>query len=133
MAFYKIAPENIVVFYDELDLPPGKSRAKKGGGSGGHNGIKSIDQNIGQDYWRVRLGIGHPGRPEMVSSYVLNPFAKSDAEWLERLLDEIAREAPLAVDGKIDLMMTRVAEAMRPLIEPKDKETKEKKEQGNGI
>lgn len=130
MAFYKIAPQNIVVFYDELDLPPGKSRAKKGGGSGGHNGIKSIDQNIGQDYWRVRLGIGHPGRPEMVSSYVLGDFAKADAEWLERLMDECAREAPLIVDGKIDLMMTRVAEAMRPLIEPKKEE---KKEQGNGI
>lgn len=129
MAFYKIAPANIVVFYDELDLPPGKSRAKKAGGSGGHNGIKSIDQNIGPDYWRIRLGIGHPGRPEMVSSYVLNDFAKADGEWLERLLDELAREAPHIVDGKIDLMMTRVAEAMRPLIEPKE----DKKEQKNGI
>ncbi len=132
MAFYKIAPENIVVFYDELDLIPGKSRAKKGGGSGGHNGIKSIDQNIGSDYWRVRLGIGHPGRPEMVSSYVLHPFEKNDAAWLEKLLDEVAREAPLIIENKIDLMMTRVAEAMRPLIGPK--ETKEEtKEQGHGI
>lgn len=130
MAFYKIAPENVVVFYDELDLPPAKSRAKKGGGSGGHNGIKSIDQHIGQNYWRVRLGIGHPGRPEMVSSYVLNDFAKADAPWLEALLDEIAREAPLIIDGKIDLMMTRVAEAMRPHIEKNEEKIKEQK---NGI
>lgn len=130
MAFYKIAPENVVVFYDELDLPPGKSRAKKGGGSGGHNGIKSIDQNIGQDYWRVRLGIGHPGRPEMVSGYVLNDFAKADAPWLEALFDEIAREAPLIIDGKIDLMMTRVAEAMRPHVEKNEEKIKEQK---NGI
>lgn len=130
MAFYKIAPENVVVFYDELDLPPAKSRAKKGGGSGGHNGIKSIDQNIGQNYWRVRLGIGHPGRPEMVSGYVLNDFAKADAPWLEALFDEIAREAPLITEGKIDLMMTRVAEAMRPHIEKNEEKIKEQK---NGI
>lgn len=94
MAFFKIPPENVVVFYDELDLPPGKIRVKQGGGSGGHNGIKSIDQSLGnKDYWRVRIGIGHPGDKNRVSGYVLSDFDKADKDWLGRLLPEIARYA----------------------------------------
>ena len=88
--FYKIPPEDIVVIYDELDLAPGKVKLKKGGGSGGHNGIKSLDAHIGKDYRRLRLGIGHPGDKNRVSNYVLGDFAKADHTWLEPLLDAIA-------------------------------------------
>lgn len=128
-AFYKIPLERIVVFYDELDLVPGKCRAKKGGGSGGHNGIKSIDQHLGPDYWRIRLGIGHPGRPEMVSSYVLNDFIREDDAWLDILLEAIGREAPLIVQGKLELMMTRLAQA----LPRNEKENDKEKEEKNGI
>lgn len=124
-AFYKIAPENIVVFYDELDLIPGKVRVRKAGGSGGHNGIRSIDEHLGQDYWRVRIGIGHPGDKDMVSPYVLGDFAKADRAWIEKLLPEIAEQAPLLTEGKSELFMTRVAQAV-PVKE-------EKKEKQNGI
>lgn len=124
-AFYKIAPENIVVFYDELDLVPGKLRIKKAGGSGGHNGIKSIDEHLGPDYWRVRMGIGHPGDKDMVSPYVLGDFAKADREWLEPLLDAVAKNAALMASGQGELFMTRVAQAV-PVKE-------EKKEKQNGI
>lgn len=98
--FYKIPPEDVVVIYDELDLAPGKLRIKKGGGSGGHNGIKSIDAHIGKDYRRVRLGIGHPGDKKLVSGYVLHDFAKADYIWLEPLLDAVANCADTLVKGE---------------------------------
>ncbi|MDD9900721.1 MAG: aminoacyl-tRNA hydrolase [Alphaproteobacteria bacterium] len=109
MAFYKIKPENIVVLYDELDLAPGKVRVKMAGGSGGHNGIKSIDSHIGQNYWRVRMGIGHPGDKNRVSGYVLNDFAKADEAWLEKLLDVVADEAGRLVKPDMEGFMTAVA------------------------
>lgn len=91
--FYKIDPEHIVVFYDELDLSPGQVKVKKGGGSGGHNGIKSIDSCLGdKEYWRVRIGIGHPGDKNRVSGYVLSNFPKSDYEWLDELLPAMGKE-----------------------------------------
>ncbi len=86
MRFYKLAPEDITVFHDELDLAPGKVRLKTGGGHAGHNGLRSLHQHIGPDYNRVRLGIGHPGHKDMVARYVLHDFAKSDAGWLDNLL-----------------------------------------------
>ena len=92
--FYKIEPENIVVFYDELDLNPGQIKVKKAGGSGGHNGIKSMDKCLStQEYWRVRIGIGHPGDKNRVSGYVLSDFAKADYEWLDELIPAIGKEA----------------------------------------
>jgi PTH1 family peptidyl-tRNA hydrolase len=91
--FYKITPNRIVVFHDELDLPPGAVRVKTGGGDAGHNGLKSITQHIGANYRRVRLGIGHPGDRDLVSPYVLGDFAKADHTWLEPLLDALAAEA----------------------------------------
>ena len=75
-AFYKIRPENIIIFYDELDLAPGKLRVKQGGGANGHNGLKSIDAHLGKNYWRVRMGIGRPEDKERVTGYVLGNFAK---------------------------------------------------------
>ena len=98
--FYKIPLENIVVIYDELDLAPGKVKIKKGGGSGGHNGIKSLDAHIGKDYRRVRLGIGHPGDKNRVSNYVLGDFAKADHAWLEPLLDAVALTMDTLANGE---------------------------------
>lgn len=86
MRFYKLDSTDVVVFHDELDLAPGKVRVKAGGGHAGHNGLRSIHDHIGAAYDRVRLGIGHPGRKEMVSAYVLSDFAKSEADWLDDVL-----------------------------------------------
>ncbi|WP_299898496.1 aminoacyl-tRNA hydrolase [uncultured Ruegeria sp.] len=86
MRFYKLDSTDVVVFHDELDLAPGKVRVKVGGGHAGHNGLRSIHDHIGAAYDRVRLGIGHPGRKEMVSAYVLSDFAKSEADWLDDVL-----------------------------------------------
>jgi PTH1 family peptidyl-tRNA hydrolase len=130
-AFYKIAPENITVFHDELDLLPGKTRIKKGGGAGGHNGLKSIDDHLGPDYWRVRLGIGHPSDKDMVSPYVLANFAKDEAPWLEALIKSLSLHAPMLVRGDTDGYMTKVAQDMGP-FKAKEKE-EEKKEKQNGI
>jgi PTH1 family peptidyl-tRNA hydrolase len=111
-AFYKIPPGDIVVFHDELDLAPGKVRVKKGGGSGGHNGIKSIDEHLGPEYWRVRLGIGHPGDRNLVSPYVLSDFFRADREWLEPLIDAVGGNAALLCERKGELFMTKAAQAM---------------------
>jgi PTH1 family peptidyl-tRNA hydrolase len=114
MRFYNLDPENLIVLYDELDLVPGKVRIKTGGGTGGHNGIRSIDAHCGKDYRRVRLGIGHPGTKNRVTGYVLGDFAKADSEWLEPLLDEIARNADLLVKGDNAGFMNKVATGVRP-------------------
>ncbi|MEB3702476.1 Aminoacyl-tRNA hydrolase [Candidatus Bealeia paramacronuclearis] len=93
--FYKIPTEKIFVFHDDLDLAPGKIKMKQGGGHGGHNGLKSLDSHIGKNYWRIRLGIGHPGHKDMVSDYVLHPFSKKEMMDLGPLLSTIADEAHL--------------------------------------
>lgn len=95
LRFYKLDLDAVTVFYDELDLGPGKVRVKRGGGSGGHNGIKSLDAHCGADYQRVRIGIGHPGHKDRVHNYVLGDFAKADQEWLDPLLDAMADHADL--------------------------------------
>lgn len=109
MRFYKLGPADIVVLYDELDLPPGKVRVKTGGGAGGHNGIRSIDSHCGNSYRRVRIGIGHPGDKARVHGHVLGDFAKVDAEWLEPLLDDIAQHFPLLAKGDDSTFMNRMA------------------------
>ena len=91
--FYKINSQDIVVFHDELDLSPGKCRFKLSGGHAGHNGLKSIHSHIGENYKRIRLGIGHPGQKDLVSKYVLENFSKKEQHWLEKLLKKIAVEA----------------------------------------
>ena len=114
-AFYKLPPEAIAVFHDELDLVPGKMRVKFGGGAAGHNGLRSMDRQLGaQDYWRVRLGIGHPGAKDRVLPYVLGDFGKADLEWLLPFLDAIADAAPLLAAGKAPDFMTRVALLTQP-------------------
>lgn len=114
LRFYKIEPEQVIVIYDEIDLRPGKVRVKQGGGAGGHNGIRSIDAHIGKDYWRVRLGVGHPGEKERVKGHVLRDFAKADGEWLDKLLDAVASELPLLIEGDDGAFMSRVAHLTAP-------------------
>ncbi len=94
MRFYKLESTDVVVFHDELDLAPGKVRVKAGGGHAGHNGLRSIHDHIGAAYDRVRLGIGHPGRKEMVSAYVLSDFAKAESDWLDDVLRGVSDGAP---------------------------------------
>jgi len=109
-AFYKLTPEAIVAFHDELDLAPGKLRVKNGGGAAGHNGLRSMDRILGtQDYWRVRLGIGHPGSKDRVLGYVLGNFDNDDKQWLIPLLDAVADAAGLLAQGKHPDFMTSVA------------------------
>ncbi|POF29793.1 aminoacyl-tRNA hydrolase [Roseibium marinum] len=126
MRFYKLEPEDIFVIYDELDLPPGKFRMKKGGGHGGHNGIRSISDHIGPDYRRLRLGIGHPGDKNLVSNYVLGHFAKSDRDWLDPLLAEIADNASLLAEGKDSQFANKLTLA----LEPEKAKRKEKSDPG---
>ncbi|MEP1932650.1 MAG: aminoacyl-tRNA hydrolase [Roseibium sp.] len=114
MRFYKVEPEDIVVIYDELDLPPAKFRMKKGGGHGGHNGLRSISAHIGPDYRRLRLGIGHPGDKKLVSNYVLGDFSKADHKWLDPLLTEVADQAELLADGKDSQFANKLTLALEP-------------------
>ena len=109
-AFYKLPPEAITAFHDELDLVPGKTRVKKGGGAAGHNGLRSMDRQLGvPDYWRVRLGIGHPGVKERVMPHVLGDFSRADRVWLTPFLDAVADAAPLLAAARPADFMTRVA------------------------
>ena len=109
-AFYKLPADAITAFHDELDLAPGKVRVKRGGGAAGHNGLRSMDRMLGtNDYWRVRIGIGHPGMKEFVTGHVLGDFAKGDRDWVIRVLDAIAEGAPLLAGGKPEDFMTKVA------------------------
>lgn len=99
LRFFKLAPEDVTVFHDELDLAPAKCRVKQGGGHAGHNGLRSIHGHIGEAYRRVRLGIGHPGQKDRVAGYVLSDFAKADADWLEDMMRGLSDGAPaLAAD-----------------------------------
>ena len=97
--FYKIGPERIIVFHDELDLPFGQVRVKKGGGHAGHNGLKSIDENIGTDYFRIRIGISHPGEKEKVTGHVLGDLSKEDAEILQKILTSVAENISTLIEG----------------------------------
>jgi peptidyl-tRNA hydrolase, PTH1 family len=99
--FFKLGAGDVTVFQDELELPPGKLRVKAGGGIAGHNGLRSISAHIGNDYRRVRLGIGHPGVKELVHGHVLSDFAKADMPWVEALCDAVADNAEL-LTGKRD-------------------------------
>ena len=97
--FYKISPERIIVFHDELDLPFGEVRVKKGGSDAGHNGLKSIDENIGKDYYRIRIGISHPGDKDKVTKHVLGDLSKEDNEALDKILSLIAKNISILIDG----------------------------------
>ena len=109
-AFYKLSPEAVTAFHDELDLAPAKVRVKRGGGAAGHNGLRSMDRCLGTpEYWRVRLGIGHPGDKVLVHGHVLGDFGKDDQKWVPGLLDAVADAAPLLAGGQIEAFMSKVA------------------------
>ncbi len=127
--FYKIAPERTIVIHDEIDLAPGKIRVKRGGGAGGHNGLKSIDALFANDYWRVRLGVGRPDRaitdadPEAVANYVLRDFPKADRPWVETLVEAVAEHIPLLIQGDEARFLNRVTVAVNPPAPKPDKRT----------
>ena len=110
--FYKLEAGSVVVFHDEAELAPGKVRVKKGGGNAGHNGLRSITEHIGNDYHRVRLGIGHPGSKDMMESYVLQDFAKSERPWVEALCEIVAGNVALLIEGKDSTFQNKVHLAM---------------------
>jgi len=112
MQFYKLQLADVVVFHDELDLPPGKVRVKVGGGVAGHNGLRSISAHVGNEYRRVRIGIGHPGVKELVHPYVLSDFAKSERPWVEALCDVIADNAALLAANEDASFQNKVHLAM---------------------
>lgn len=116
MRFYKIALENIIVLHDELDIPFLNVRIKQGGGNGGHNGLKSIDQHCGANYWRMRLGIGHPGDKNMVTGHVLNNFNATEEPMVEELLTSLTADFGLMLDGQ----SAKLASKLAPKVEKKE-------------
>ncbi len=119
--FLKIANEDIIVFYDEIDLVPGKLKVKTGGGNAGHNGLKSLSAHIGNDYVRVRIGVGHPGHPSRVAGYVLHDFSKAEFVWLSPLLEEISRATPRLMKNDQSRFLSDVANALAPPKQKKEK------------
>lgn len=118
--FFKLELTDVLVFHDELDLAPGKVRVKTGGGTAGHNGLRSLTAHIGNDYVRVRIGIGHPGHKDLVQSWVLHDFVKADRVWLEPLLGAIARAAPSLAEGANEKFQSFVARAMQSEAEAEE-------------
>ena len=110
--FYKIPAEQVFIFHDELDVAFGKLRVKQGGGHGGHNGLKSLDSHIGQNYWRVRLGIGHPGVKELVSPYVLSDFTHVEKKHMEIVLKTVTQELPLLLKNNSADFMNNIARTL---------------------
>jgi PTH1 family peptidyl-tRNA hydrolase len=113
--FYKLGPADLTAFHDELDLAPFKVKVKTGGGAAGHNGLRSIDKHLGQDYRRVRLGIGHPGHKDRVTGHVLGNYAKAEMDPLADMLGAIAAEAPRLAAGEDARFMNEVALRLQPL------------------
>jgi len=114
MRFYKLAPDALTVFHDELDLPPGRLRGKTGGGHGGHNGLRSIEAHLGAGFRRVRIGIGHPGHKDKVTAWVLGDVSKVERPLIDATLEAIADGAPDLAAGREDRVMNAVARQARP-------------------
>jgi peptidyl-tRNA hydrolase, PTH1 family len=111
--FFKLAEGQITVFHDEIELPPAKLRVKVGGGIAGHNGLRSISADVGNDYRRVRIGVGHPGVKELVHGYVLNDFAKAEQPWVDALCEVVADNAGLLATGRDSTFQNKVHLAMQ--------------------
>ena len=107
-SFYKIPPEKIYVFHDDMDLPVGRLKVKQGGGSGGHNGIKSIDVHLGQNYHRIRIGVDKPAMREQVVSWVLSKFTPNDKQTLDELIEKISNHIPLLLTKDANTFMNKV-------------------------
>lgn len=118
MRFYKVGLADVVAFHDELDLAPGRLRVKLGGGNAGHNGLRSITALCGNDYRRVRLGIGHPGDKNLVHSYVLSDFAKAERPWVDGLCRAVATDVDLLVTGQDATFQNRVFRATESDLPP---------------
>ena len=116
--FYKYSLDDVLVFFDEIELAPGKIRVKQGGGHAGHNGIRSLISHVGADFWRVRMGVGHPGHKDRVSGYVLQDFAKADRDWVNALVDASVDATPLLIEGDHNRFMTNVAQTMKDVPTP---------------
>jgi len=114
MRFYDIDPSQVIVLYDEIDLAEGKVRVKFGGGAAGHNGIRSIIAHAGPHFQRVRLGVGHPGEKDLVYPHVLGDFAKADKEWLSPLIEAVAENIPLLIEGQDGSFQNKVHLALNP-------------------
>jgi peptidyl-tRNA hydrolase, PTH1 family len=112
--FFRIPLSALVIVHDEIDLAPGKLRAKSGGGDAGHNGLRSITAALGPDYRRVRIGVGHPGNPQGVQGYVLQNFSQADEEWLVPLLSALGEAAPLLAKDDDAGFMNKVALLTQP-------------------
>ena len=118
--FFRLPTNNVYVFYDDLDLIPGKCRIKYGGGAGGHNGLRSLDAHIGKEYWRVRLGIGHPGHKEKVLGHVLQDFTKTEQNsWLSVLMQSLAENIHLLTQRDENVLMSKLASSVFPQNEKK--------------
>lgn len=106
--FYKVQPGAVIVFHDEIDLAPGRFRMKTGGGAAGQNGVRSLISQLGADFRRARMGVGHPGAPELVHGHVLSDFHKADRSWLDPMLDAVADALPFALSGDDDRYQAEV-------------------------
>lgn len=115
LSFYKLPLEDIIVFHDEIDLAPAKIRVKSGGGNAGHNGLKSISQHLGNEYVRVRLGVGRPVEKADVANYVLRDFAKAEATWLNEVISSTARHVGFVLEEKPSDFMSRIGEDLKVL------------------
>ena len=107
--FYKIPPEKVFIFHDEMNLPLKKLRVKNGGGHGGHNGLKSIDQHLGKNYWRIRIGVGHPGDTSKVTGYVLDKFKKTEINLVNMIIDASVKYLPYLLKEQIDNYMNKIS------------------------
>ena len=125
MTFYKIPLANVIVFHDELDQAGGKLRIKRGGGHAGHNGLRSIHAHVGADFTRVRLGIGHPGDKARVVGHVLKDFSKAEREWVDKMVDAVAKHFPRLAKGDDGGFMSKVAADVAP---PKPKRPEPERE-----
>ena len=107
--YWRLEPNKVFIFHDDIDLAPGKVRTKFGGGHAGHNGVRNIESHVGKNFWRVRIGVGHPGEKKRVKKHVLKNFSKSDQKWVKETLAAISTALPILLKGNHSDFMTKIA------------------------